>query len=131
MPISGRPSSSYYFVGAQESCLFYLDPHHTRPALAFYPETDKYADHEIASCHTSRLRKMHVREMDPSMLIGFLVRNEEDWLDWRQRVEHFQGKSVIQVAKQEPRNQESANERAGAIDQVELLSDDDETSFAA
>lgn len=29
----GRPSSSYYFVGAQGDSLYYLDPHHTRPAV--------------------------------------------------------------------------------------------------
>ena len=29
----GRPSSSYYFVGFQSNCLFYIDPHHTRPAV--------------------------------------------------------------------------------------------------
>ncbi|KAL7413724.1 peptidase family C54-domain-containing protein [Mrakia frigida] len=29
----GRPSSSYYFLGYQAESLFYLDPHHTRPAI--------------------------------------------------------------------------------------------------
>jgi cysteine protease ATG4 len=29
----GRPSSSYYFVGSQADNLFYLDPHHARPAI--------------------------------------------------------------------------------------------------
>lgn len=29
----GRPSSSYYFVGSQADNLFYLDPHHARPAV--------------------------------------------------------------------------------------------------
>lgn len=29
----GRPSSSYYFLGYQAESLFYLDPHHTRPAV--------------------------------------------------------------------------------------------------
>ncbi|KAG6908066.1 hypothetical protein DXG01_006255 [Tephrocybe rancida] len=29
----GRPSSSYYFVGSQVDNLFYLDPHHARPAI--------------------------------------------------------------------------------------------------
>ncbi|BGO99996.1 Cysteine protease atg4 [Rhodotorula toruloides] len=29
----GRPSSSYYFVGAQANSLFYIDPHHPRPAV--------------------------------------------------------------------------------------------------
>ncbi|KAG6882739.1 hypothetical protein C0995_013906, partial [Termitomyces sp. Mi166 len=33
----GRPSSSYYFVGSQSDNLFYLDPHHTRPAVALRP----------------------------------------------------------------------------------------------
>ncbi|KAJ7246013.1 hypothetical protein C8J57DRAFT_1476256 [Mycena rebaudengoi] len=29
----GRPSSSYYFVSVQGDGLFYLDPHHSRPAV--------------------------------------------------------------------------------------------------
>ncbi|KZT24290.1 hypothetical protein NEOLEDRAFT_1163305 [Neolentinus lepideus HHB14362 ss-1] len=33
----GRPSSSYYFVGAQADSLFYLDPHHARPAVPLRP----------------------------------------------------------------------------------------------
>ncbi|KAF9477390.1 hypothetical protein BDN70DRAFT_861911 [Pholiota conissans] len=33
----GRPSSSYYFVGAQADNLFYLDPHHARPAIPLRP----------------------------------------------------------------------------------------------
>ncbi|GLB42987.1 putative cysteine protease [Lyophyllum shimeji] len=31
---SGRPRSSYHFVGSQADSLFYLDPHHTRPAVS-------------------------------------------------------------------------------------------------
>ncbi|KIM78562.1 hypothetical protein PILCRDRAFT_11030 [Piloderma croceum F 1598] len=33
---SGRPSS-YYFVGSQADSLFYLDPHHARPAVPLKP----------------------------------------------------------------------------------------------
>ncbi|KAF9465112.1 hypothetical protein BDZ94DRAFT_1254537 [Collybia nuda] len=33
----GRPGSSYYFVGSQADNLFYLDPHHTRPAISLRP----------------------------------------------------------------------------------------------
>ncbi|KAF7325374.1 hypothetical protein MSAN_02514700 [Mycena sanguinolenta] len=33
----GRPSSSYYFVGVQGDGLFYLDPHHSRPAVPLRP----------------------------------------------------------------------------------------------
>ncbi|KAH9920526.1 uncharacterized protein BXZ73DRAFT_91912 [Epithele typhae] len=40
----GRPSSSYYFVGSQADNLFYLDPHHARPAVPLrtpYSERDR------------------------------------------------------------------------------------------
>ncbi|KAG6332117.1 hypothetical protein ID866_6969 [Astraeus odoratus] len=33
----GRPSSSYYFLGSQADNLFYLDPHHARPAVPLRP----------------------------------------------------------------------------------------------
>ncbi|KAG6872292.1 hypothetical protein C0995_011188, partial [Termitomyces sp. Mi166 len=42
----GRPSSSYYFVGSQSNNLFYLDLHHTRPAVA--PE-----ESDVSSTYTA------------------------------------------------------------------------------
>ncbi|KAJ7242641.1 hypothetical protein C8J57DRAFT_1367287 [Mycena rebaudengoi] len=33
----GRPTSSSYFVGVQGDGLFYLDPHHSRPAVSLRP----------------------------------------------------------------------------------------------
>ncbi|GAA6018784.1 hypothetical protein JCM10207_005578 [Rhodosporidiobolus poonsookiae] len=42
----GRPSSSYYFVGAQANSLFYIDPHHPRPAIPLVvppPEVEELA----------------------------------------------------------------------------------------
>ncbi|KAF5677269.1 cysteine protease atg4 [Fusarium heterosporum] len=121
----GRPSSSHYFIGAQGSFLFYLDPHHTRPALPYHENPAEYTDEEIASCHTSRLRRIHVREMDPSMLIGFLIRNEDDWQDWKRRVKHVQGKSIIHIAERNAVLGGSNEGRESAIDEVETLSDDD------
>ncbi|XP_044715465.1 peptidase family c54 domain-containing protein [Hirsutella rhossiliensis] len=121
----GRPSSSHYFIGAQGSFLFYLDPHHTRPALPYYSDTEQYADDDIDSCHTSRLRRIHVREIDPSMLIGFLIRSEDDWLEWRRCVKHVQGKAVIHVADHNVTTQGSESQREDAINEVETLSDND------
>ncbi|KAF9769641.1 Cysteine protease atg4 [Fusarium sp. DS 682] len=121
----GRPSSSHYFIGSQGSFLFYLDPHHTRPALPYYENPTDYSSEEIASCHTARLRRIHVREMDPSMLIGFLIRSEEDWRDWKRCVKHVQGKSIIHVADRNAVHGGSSEGREGAIDEVETLSDDD------
>jgi cysteine protease ATG4 len=105
--------------------LFYLDPHHTRPALPYHEDPAEYTSEEIASCHTSRLRRIHVREMDPSMLIGFLIRSEDDWQDWKRRVKHVQGKSIIHIAERNAVLGGSNEGRESAIDEVETLSDDD------
>jgi cysteine protease ATG4 len=121
----GRPSSSHYFIGAQGSFLFYLDPHHTRPGLPYHEDPQLYSDVDIDSCHTRRLRRLHVREVDPSMLIGFLIRDEADWVEWKRGVKHVQGKAVINVADHDPRFQGKGVERESAIDEVETISDDD------
>lgn len=58
------------------------------------------------------------------MLIGFLIRDEEEWKDWRRGVKHVQGKNIIHVSDYDPVAQFS--QRAGAMDQIEALSDDDD-----
>ncbi|TFK48111.1 hypothetical protein OE88DRAFT_604347 [Heliocybe sulcata] len=184
----GRPSSSYYFVGAQADSLFYLDPHHARPTVPLRPppssneyeatprppsrdqwerqaetdwETDSpkkakyrasrsptspassvrtgsstfsyhhaskspsplykqmssstassishgrwqstseseeqldpeqehyvnaYSAAELRTFHCEKVRKIHLSGLDPSMLIGFLCKDEGDWLDFRRRM---------------------------------------------
>jgi cysteine protease ATG4 len=57
------------------------------------------------------------------MLIGFLVRDEEDWKDWRRSVKHVQGKTIIHVSDHDPVAQ--MKERGTIIDEVETLSDED------
>ncbi|KAJ7433638.1 hypothetical protein B0H11DRAFT_757814 [Mycena galericulata] len=191
----GRPSSSYYFVGVQGDGLFYLDPHHSRPAVPLRPfvpppsttrngtsapdtrrslspeaharggsmspeagyvragsmspesyvrggsmspdfayvqgrghtpmtedellyapapadnDNDKdkddtspapagghltpaeevhyaraYSAAELRTFHCERVRKMPLSGLDPSMLIGFVCRDEAEWMDLRRRV---------------------------------------------
>lgn len=138
MRYSGRPSSSHYFVGTQRSVgehdqgsyLFYLDPHHTRPALPYYENVETYTAEDVESCHTRRLRRLHIREMDPSMLIGFLIRDEEDWEIWKSAVKYVQGKAIITVTDHDPARG-MASEREEAIDEVETLSDDGDTILDA
>jgi len=124
--ISGRPSSSHYFIGVQGSDFFYLDPHQTRPALPFPANLDDYTQEAIDSCHTRRLRRIHVKEMDPSMLLAFLIRDEDDWKDWRRAVKEVQGKAVIHVADKDPALQSMGAERESAIDEVETFDDEDD-----
>ncbi|KAK4216402.1 putative cysteine protease [Rhypophila decipiens] len=121
----GRPSSSLYFVGVQGKWLFYLDPHHPRPALPYRANPAEYTQEEVDSCHTRRLRSLHVEDMDPSMLIGFLIKDEDDWDTWKSSVKHVQGKAIITVSPHDPERGMGSG-RAEAIDEVETLSDDDD-----
>ncbi|KAI0190792.1 hypothetical protein EV127DRAFT_339409 [Xylaria flabelliformis] len=124
----GRPSSSHYFIGVQGLHFFYLDPHYTRPIFPYREDVDQYTQSEIDTCHTRKLRRLHIKEMDPSMLIGFLIRDEEDWRDWRRSVKHVQGKAIIHVSDHDPVAQMS--EHGNVIDQVETLSDDEDEEEA-
>ena len=45
----GRPSSSYYFVGAQSDSLIYIDPHYTKPSVRLVPLS---AQHQQAALET-------------------------------------------------------------------------------
>jgi cysteine protease ATG4 len=103
---------------------FYLDPHYTRPALPYHASPSDYTQEEVDTCHTRKLRRLHIKEMDPSMLIGFLIRSEEDWADWRRSVKHVQGKSIIHVSDHDPAVQ--CEGQPNFMDQVEAMSDDDD-----
>lgn len=62
------------------------------------------------------------------MLIGFLIKSEDDWADWRRSVKHVQGKAIIHVSEYDPSlvGAGPTEGREGAIDEVEFLSDDEE-----
>lgn len=62
--------------------------------------------------------------MDPSMLIGFLIRTEDDWQDWKQRVTSVQGAPIIHVCDTDT-GASSPGERASALDEVQALDDDE------
>ena len=74
------------------------------------------------------MRYLPVEDLDPSMLIGFLIKDEDDWDEWKSSVKHVQGKAIINISPHDPaRGMGSA--RAEAIDEVETLSDDDSESM--
>ncbi|KAJ6581256.1 hypothetical protein B0H19DRAFT_500096 [Mycena capillaripes] len=131
----GRPSSSYYFVGAQAEGLFYLDPHHSRPAVPLRPPlkatTEKdmddateqyyasaYTAAELQTFHCEKVRKMPLSGLDPSMLVGFLCRDAEEWADFRKRVVEL------------PRAVFSVQEEPPSWPSVDLGGDDDEDGIA-
>jgi hypothetical protein len=101
-------------VGSQENSLFYIDPHHPRPSIplrspnisdplydlalsqplaattlnrdldAFF--SIAYSEEELSTYHSDKVRKMALRNLDPSMLLGFLIKDEKDWDDFEHRV---------------------------------------------
>lgn len=45
-----------------------------------------YSAAELRTFHCDRVRKMPLSALDPSMLLGFLCRDDADWKDFRVRV---------------------------------------------
>ena len=59
------------------------------------------------------------------MLIGFLIRNSEDWKNWRKGVIDTRGKPVVQVADAGPPQSNNREERQCAVDDVETFDDEE------
>ncbi|KAI5286089.1 Cysteine protease atg4, partial [Ascosphaera acerosa] len=115
---------SLYFVGVQEPFFFYLDPHCTRPAARLLggagagapgspPGLLSAAD--LDTYHTRRLRRLHVRDMDPSMLVGFLLRDRADFDSWKQQLSAgaAQHRSIVHLAEREPPQSQSQSQAQG------------------
>ncbi|KAH8111525.1 hypothetical protein DFH11DRAFT_1729456 [Phellopilus nigrolimitatus] len=200
----GRPSSSYYFVGAQADNLFYLDPHHARPTVplrhtpstsnaSLYNPADSpptsfremrpmpghvqassssssyvsrmspspsqgsasgqsmsgiiegeldatqehyvsaYSPSELRTFHCDRVRKMPLSGLDPSMLLGFLCRDERDWRDLRERVSEMSRKyKAIFSIQDEPPSWPSDSDEMGmeSVSDVEIDIDGPADAFS-
>ncbi|KAK9474680.1 uncharacterized protein V1510DRAFT_411671 [Dipodascopsis tothii] len=98
----GRPSASHYFFAYQGHSLFYLDPHIQRKALPYHTDPAAYTADELASVHTRRVRKIEIAEMDPSMLVGFLIRDAADWRAFNDARAAFEGMHFIHISDSEP-----------------------------
>ncbi len=87
----GRPNSSFLFVGYTtsqpdvdgskegEDLLVYLDPHHSRPHL---PQRERLAPQDLDTFACRVPRYMSMRALDPSLVLGFYVRDDADFLDF-------------------------------------------------
>lgn len=102
----GRPSSSHYFLGVLGDYLLYLDPHIAQTAIQL--DTNGIIQDEekrkiFGTIHTSALQKIHMGKIDPSMLVGFLIRSKEDFMDFKQKMNSFaNGNKFINIYPQKP-----------------------------
>lgn len=58
------------------------------------------------------------------MLIGFLIKNEHDWLDLKKRIQTSSGKPIVHISPSQQTNEAEAREEAWR--EVESLSSEDE-----
>lgn len=88
---SGRPSSSLYFLGhTASSKLIHLDPHFPQPVVPFPPITEGgeqrgYTKDDFKTYHCDKLRKVNLGEVDPSVLVGFLVKRDAEVKDGEEK----------------------------------------------
>lgn len=89
----GRPSSSHYFLGCQADYLLYLDPHIPQQAILLNDlkkaGSSDYKSKMLGTLHTTKIKLLSLGKVDPSMLIGFLVKTREEYNDLRQKINLF------------------------------------------
>ncbi|CAG8722937.1 13830_t:CDS:2 [Cetraspora pellucida] len=119
----GKPSSSYYFIATQADDLYYLDPHHSRPALEL-KSMEEYTEEELSTFHCDTLRKIHISQLDPSMLLGFYCRTSDEFEDFCKRVEEISEKykPVFTIAQEAPIYGDDVSD-------LDVFSEDDEDEF--
>ena len=74
-----------YFVRMVDNELFYLDPHIVRP----YTPVQGENMFPVEAYHCDTVRKVEVHQLDPSMMLGFLIKSEEDLKDFIRRSEEI------------------------------------------
>lgn len=63
----------------------------------------QYSASELRTFHCDRVRKIPLSGLDPSMLLGFLCKDEADWIDLRKRVNELMHKhKTIFTIQDEP-----------------------------
>jgi cysteine protease ATG4 len=67
--------------------------------------------------------------MDPSMLLGFLIKDEADWENWKRALDQVPGKHIIRISDKAPPLHGHGPEREGAVDEVETLDDDEDGEY--
>jgi cysteine protease ATG4 len=71
--IGGRPGKCFHIVGHQDKELFYLDPHVTKD-----PPPSPLECLITREFHTDVVLSMDPGQLDPSLLFGFLIRDQAD-----------------------------------------------------
>lgn len=71
--IGGRNHRAYYIIGYQGTGLLFLDPHVVRPVNVDLDRVVRTGEY-----HTQSVCEMALTHLDPTVLLSFLVKSEED-----------------------------------------------------
>ena len=89
--LGGKPRKAFFFVGAHHKSqqLIFLDPHMVQTHVSdldgankHYYLSNKHKYHSI----DSSARMVHLSKLDPCMSLAYLVKNRNDFLDFKQRI---------------------------------------------
>ncbi|XWS33056.1 hypothetical protein CRYUN_Cryun22dG0045400 [Craigia yunnanensis] len=80
--LGGKPGTSAYIVGVQEEIVFFLDPHEVQPVVNLSQEN---LEADTSSYHCDIIRHIPLGSIDPSLAIGFLCRDKDDFDDFCSR----------------------------------------------
>ncbi|XVF14651.1 hypothetical protein REPUB_Repub09cG0080000 [Reevesia pubescens] len=80
--LGGKPGASTYIVGVQEENVFYLDPHEVQPVVNLSKDN---LEADTSSYHCDIIRHIPLDSIDPSLAIGFLCRDKDDFDDFCSR----------------------------------------------
>ncbi|KAJ3429238.1 cysteine protease atg4 [Anaeramoeba flamelloides] len=83
--VGGKPNTSLYFVAVQDNNLYYLDPHKTQTSV----ETHNRDKFDIKSYNQNCIYRLKIKNLDPSMMLGFLLKDKNDYLDFVKKTRAF------------------------------------------
>ncbi|KAG8925659.1 Cysteine protease atg4 [Tulasnella sp. 418] len=93
-----------------------------------YHYATAYSPSELRTFHCDKVRKMPFSALDPSMLLGFLCKDESDWKDLRIRVAELArvSKTIFTIQDEPPSSDPDDLESVSDPD-IDLEDDDDES----
>ncbi|KAI0981189.1 hypothetical protein GJ496_007454 [Pomphorhynchus laevis] len=96
--IGGRPRRALYLIGCADEQLLYLDPHNVQCYVS-HPAFDD------STYHTNVLRWLHFENLDPSLALGFICKNKEEFwtlIDFLQKQDSEQDNKLFEVLNNRP-----------------------------